>query len=60
MDWLDHDEVMEAVVSGRYDADDIESMIEYGLADVDFDEDDVEEICSVINREDLKNRLRYR
>lgn len=59
IDWSDHDEIMHAVQSGKFDSSDIESMIEHAMSDgVYFDEDDVDEICSQISRNNLKSRLR--
>ena len=58
VDWSDHDEVMDAVVSGRFDSAEIEAMVEYAMSDgVYFDEDDVEEICERISWGNLKGRL---
>ena len=59
IDWSDHDEIMHAVQSGKFDSSDIESMIEHAMSDgVYFDEDDVDEICSRISWDNLKSRLR--
>ena len=59
VDWTDHDEIMDAVESGRFDSSDIESMVEHAMSDgVYFDEDDVDEICERIDWDNLKGRLR--